>query len=107
MLTRVQYSVFECQLTDTQYEELRSRLSKLIKPEDNIRFIPSALVALVRSIGLADRRRWIGPSSLLNPILRGGVGVGRGQSKFSPGTVDGQGFAPSPIKKRAAQILKP
>ncbi|HIK11915.1 MAG TPA: CRISPR-associated endonuclease Cas2 [Oscillatoriaceae cyanobacterium M33_DOE_052] len=36
---RVQYSVFECQLTDTQYAKLRSRLSKLIKPEeDNIRF---------------------------------------------------------------------
>ncbi len=35
----VQYSVFECSLTDTQYAKLRSRLSKLIKPEmDSIRF---------------------------------------------------------------------
>ena len=28
----VQYSIFECQLTDTQYAKLRSRLNKLIKP---------------------------------------------------------------------------
>ncbi len=35
----VQYSVFECALTNTQYAKLRSRLSKLIKPEtDSIRF---------------------------------------------------------------------
>jgi CRISPR-associated protein Cas2 len=35
----VQYSVFECQLTDTQYAKLRSRLQKLIEPDtDNIRF---------------------------------------------------------------------
>ena len=35
----VQFSVFECQLTDTQYAKLRSRLNKLIKPEtDSIRF---------------------------------------------------------------------
>lgn len=35
----VQYSVFECDLTDTQYAKLRSRLSKMIKPEqDTIRF---------------------------------------------------------------------
>lgn len=35
----VQFSVFECSLTDTQYAKLRSRLSKLIKPElDSIRF---------------------------------------------------------------------
>ncbi|MFM8306162.1 MAG: CRISPR-associated endonuclease Cas2 [Microcystis aeruginosa] len=44
---RVQYSVFECDLTDTQYAKLRGRLSKLIKPDtacpelrrrDSIRF---------------------------------------------------------------------
>lgn len=35
----VQYSIFECDLTETQYAKLRSRLSKLIKSEtDNIRF---------------------------------------------------------------------
>ena len=35
----MQYSVFECELTDTQYAKLRSRLAKLIKPEeDSIRF---------------------------------------------------------------------
>lgn len=35
----MQYSVFECNLTETQYAKLRSRLNKLIKPEqDSIRF---------------------------------------------------------------------
>jgi CRISPR-associated protein Cas2 len=35
----IQYSVFECDVTDSQYAKLRSRLSKLIKPEeDSIRF---------------------------------------------------------------------
>lgn len=35
----MQLSVFECNLTDTQYASLRSRLSKMIKPEqDSIRF---------------------------------------------------------------------
>lgn len=35
----VQLSVFECDLSATQYAKLRSRLSKLIKPdEDSIRF---------------------------------------------------------------------
>lgn len=35
----VQFSVFECSLTDTQYAKLRMRLSKLIKPDqDSIRF---------------------------------------------------------------------
>ena len=35
----MQYSVFECDLTKTDYAKLRSRLSKLIKPEtDSIRF---------------------------------------------------------------------
>lgn len=35
----VQYSVFECDLTNAQYAKLRSRLGKLIKPEtDSIRF---------------------------------------------------------------------
>ena len=35
----VQYSIFECDLTESQYAKLRSRLNKLIKSEtDNIRF---------------------------------------------------------------------
>lgn len=35
----VQYSIFECELTDTQYAKLRSRLNKLIQQEtDSIRF---------------------------------------------------------------------
>jgi CRISPR-associated protein Cas2 len=35
----MQFSVFECHLTDTQYAKLRSRLSRLIKPEsDSVRF---------------------------------------------------------------------
>ncbi|WP_421658923.1 CRISPR-associated endonuclease Cas2 [Leptothermofonsia sp. ETS-13] len=35
----MQYSVFECDLSETQYAKLRSRLSKLIKPDqDSIRF---------------------------------------------------------------------
>ncbi|WP_026786198.1 CRISPR-associated endonuclease Cas2 [Planktothrix rubescens] len=35
----MQYSVFECQLTNTEYAKLRSRLNKIINPEtDSIRF---------------------------------------------------------------------
>lgn len=35
----VQYSVFECQLTNTQYAKLRSRLNRLIKPDtDSVQF---------------------------------------------------------------------
>ena len=35
----VQYSVFECELTNAQYAKLRSRLNKLIEPtEDSIKF---------------------------------------------------------------------
>ena len=35
----IQYSVFECDLTTTEYSRLRQRLSKLIQAdEDNIRF---------------------------------------------------------------------
>jgi CRISPR-associated protein Cas2 len=35
----MQYSVFECDITPTQYAKLRSRLAKLIKPDiDSIRF---------------------------------------------------------------------
>jgi CRISPR-associated protein Cas2 len=35
----MQYSVFECALSQTEYAKLRSRLSKLIQPDrDSIRF---------------------------------------------------------------------
>lgn len=38
---RVQYSVFECVLNKTKYDELRKRLRKRIKDdEDQIRFYP-------------------------------------------------------------------
>jgi CRISPR-associated protein Cas2 len=38
---RVQYSVFECQLSQAKYDELRSRLRKRVKlSEDNVRFYP-------------------------------------------------------------------
>lgn len=37
----MQYSLFECDLTPTQYAKLRDRLSKIIQPEtDNILFYP-------------------------------------------------------------------
>ncbi|MDJ1182031.1 CRISPR-associated endonuclease Cas2 [Roseofilum casamattae] len=35
----MQYSVFECNLNDTQYAKLRQRLNKAIKPDtDSVRF---------------------------------------------------------------------
>ena len=35
---RVQYSVFECEMTDTQLERLRQRIEKVVVPaEDNLR----------------------------------------------------------------------
>lgn len=38
---RVQYSVFECVLTQPKYDELRRRLRKRIKStEDSVRFYP-------------------------------------------------------------------
>ncbi|MBF2066495.1 MAG: CRISPR-associated endonuclease Cas2 [Calothrix sp. C42_A2020_038] len=38
---RVQYSVFECQLSPTKIKELRKRLSKIVKLEqDSVRFYP-------------------------------------------------------------------
>lgn len=38
---RVQYSVFECVLTQAKYDELRSQLKKKVKlSEDSVRFYP-------------------------------------------------------------------
>lgn len=36
--TRVQYSVFECNLKPRQVDDLRKKIMKLIVPEDSIRF---------------------------------------------------------------------
>ena len=50
----VQYSVFECYLTDTQYAKLRSRLNKLIKPESDsilFYFLCACCVSKVERIG--------------------------------------------------------
>ncbi len=35
---RVQYSVFECNLSDTQLTNLKKKLAPRVKPEDSIRF---------------------------------------------------------------------
>lgn len=37
---RVQYSTFECVLTKSKYDELRTRLRKRVRTEDSIRFYP-------------------------------------------------------------------
>jgi CRISPR-associated protein Cas2 len=38
---RVQYSVFECVLTDNQYQELKQRMKKRVNlTEDSVRFYP-------------------------------------------------------------------
>jgi CRISPR-associated protein Cas2 len=38
---RVQFSAFECVLNDRKFEELRSRLAKVVKmSEDSVRFYP-------------------------------------------------------------------
>ena len=38
---RVQYSVFECVLTDSKYKELQKRLKQQVKiDEDSVRFYP-------------------------------------------------------------------
>jgi CRISPR-associated protein Cas2 len=38
--SRVQYSVFRCWLTPRQMERLRWELTELLKPEDDVIFIP-------------------------------------------------------------------
>lgn len=44
---RVQYSVFECLLTQAKYDELRKRLKKRVKlAEDSVRFYPLSRPAL-------------------------------------------------------------
>jgi len=36
--TRVQRSIFECDITQTQFNKLRERLGKVIKEEDGVRY---------------------------------------------------------------------
>ena len=50
----VQYSVFECQLKTKDFQKLRARLQKLIRPEeDNLRFyfLCEACVERIKAIG--------------------------------------------------------
>lgn len=52
---RVQYSVFECRLTEGQVRELRRRLLRWVNPrEDSVRFyfLSRADVARIRVLGL-------------------------------------------------------
>nr|WP_287128206.1 CRISPR-associated endonuclease Cas2 [Candidatus Cyanaurora vandensis] len=45
---RVQYSVFECDIEEQKFKELRERLQKLCKlPEDSVRFYPVNLRSTV------------------------------------------------------------
>lgn len=51
---RVQYSVFECQLTDSQLVDVRGRLTALVVPnEDSIRFysLPKDAVTAILILG--------------------------------------------------------
>ena len=50
---RVQYSVFECDITRMEYLKLRSRLDALIEEDDNIRFyfLCEACQATIERIG--------------------------------------------------------
>ncbi|GAA5528321.1 CRISPR-associated endonuclease Cas2 [Herpetosiphon gulosus] len=51
---RVQYSVFECQLTDSQLADVRNRLTALVVPnEDSIRFysLPKDAVTAILILG--------------------------------------------------------
>ncbi len=55
-----QFSVFECRLTSTQYQKLRHRLDKLIKPtEDSILFyrLGQCCQGYVERIGCPPPRR--------------------------------------------------
>jgi len=52
--TRVQYSVFECVLTRTQFDEVRKRLTAVVYlPEDSVRFyfLPEDAVPKIAILG--------------------------------------------------------
>jgi len=59
--SRVQLSVFECDLTTTQYMQLRRRLDKILQSEeeDNVRIyrLCGACIATVEIIGTGDIER--------------------------------------------------
>lgn len=60
--SRVQYSVFECVLNGKQYRELKTRLKKVFKSEeDNLRFYP------ISDHTLQQVEIWGGGSPLTNP----------------------------------------
>ncbi|WP_330203596.1 CRISPR-associated endonuclease Cas2 [Cyanobacterium sp. Dongsha4] len=60
--SRVQYSVFECVLNLKQYKELRKRLKKVFKQEeDNLRFYP------ISAHTLKQVEIWGQGSELTNP----------------------------------------
>jgi CRISPR-associated protein Cas2 len=58
---RVQYSVFECVLSGSKYQELRDRLRRHIKDEDSIRFYP------LSGHTLGQIEVWGGPPVLAPP----------------------------------------
>jgi CRISPR-associated protein Cas2 len=54
--TRVQYSVFECELEPARLAELRSRLAKLIEPhEDHLRYYRLCKDCLAQTLTQGDR----------------------------------------------------
>ena len=54
--TRVQYSVFECELEPGQLTELRSRLQDLVKPkEDNLRYYRLCRDCLAQTTVVGER----------------------------------------------------
>jgi CRISPR-associated protein Cas2 len=54
--TRVQFSVFECNLKPREIDELRKRLKKLSGPEDSIRFYFMGAEDVKRIERLGDER---------------------------------------------------
>ncbi len=54
--TRVQYSVFECNLKPNQVDDLRKRLKKLVGNEDSVRFYFISADDLKRIERLGDTR---------------------------------------------------
>lgn len=55
--TRVQYSVFECNLKPKQIDDLRKRLIKLIAPEDSVRLYFLGAEDVRRIERLGDERK--------------------------------------------------
>lgn len=54
--TRVQYSVFECEVTDAQLEELRRALRRLVDPAaDNVRYYRLCKDCLAQTVVVGDR----------------------------------------------------